>query len=162
MKKIFFISLFFIIISCSNIEFVYKEKSNLVNPLYEKANVVTSGIDLVFLQSYIPTIFGNVKQNNFNLLINVKEKKTKRSVEVNQATSNLRYELRFTYTLESINKSCITYKKEILSFFSIIPKSSGYNYGTDASLEKKYELAIIENLNQFVSFLSGVDIKNCK
>ena len=162
MKKIFFISLFFTIISCSNIEFVYKEKGNLINPLYEKTNVVSSGVDLVFIQSYIPTVFGSVKEKDFNLLINIEEKKIKRSVETNQATSNLRYELRFTYTLESINKNCITYKKEILSFFSIIPKSSGYNYGTDASLEKKYELAIIENLNQFVSFLSGVDINNCK
>ena len=148
--------------SCSNIEFVYKEKGNIINPLYEKTNVVTSGVDLIFIQSYIPTVFGGVKEKDFNLLINIEEKKTKRSVETNQATSNLRYELRFTYTLESINKNCITYKKEILSFFSIIPKSSGYNYGTDASLEKKYELAIIENLNQFISFLSGVDINNCK
>ena len=162
MKKIFFISLFFTIISCSNIEFVYKEKGNLINPLYEKTNVVTSGVDLVFIQSYLPTVFGDVMEKDFNLLIDIEEKKTKRSVETNQATSNLRYELRFTYTLESVNKNCITYKKEILSFFSIIPKSSGYNYGTDASLEKKYELAIIENLNQFVSFLSGVDINNCK
>ncbi len=162
MKKIFFISLFFTIISCSNIEFVYKEKGNLINPLYEKTNVVTSGVDLVFLQSYMPTVFGDVKEKDFNLLINIVEKKTKRSVETNQATSNLRYELRFTYTLESINKNCITYKKEILSFFSIIPKSSGYNYGTDASLEKKYELAIIENLNQFVLFLREVDANNCK
>ena len=162
MKKILIISLFFTIISCSNIEFVYKEKGNLINPLYEKTNVVSSGVDLVFIQSYIPTVFGSVKEKDFNLLINIEEKKIKRSVETNQATSNLRYELRFTYTLESINKNCITYKKEILSFFSIIPKSSGYNYGTDASLEKKYELAIIENLNQFVSFLSGVDINKCK
>ena len=162
MKKIFFIFLFFIIISCSNIEFVYKEKGNLINPLYEKTNVVTSGVDLVFIQSYVPTVFGDVKEKDFNLAINIEEKKIKRSVETNQATSNLRYELRFMYTLESINKNCIIYKKEILSFFSIVPKSSGYNYGTDASLEKKYELAIIENLNQFVSFLSGADIKNCK
>ena len=162
MKKILFISLFFTIISCGNIEFVYKEKGNLINPLYEKTSVVSSGVDLVFIQSYIPTVFGSVKEKDFNLLINIEEKKIKRSVETNQATSNLRYELRFTYTLESINKNCITYKKEILSFFSIIPKSSGYNYGTDTSLEKKYELAIIENLNQFVSFLSGADISNCK
>ena len=162
MKKIFFISLFFTTISCSNIEFVYKEKGNLINPLYEKTNVVTSGIDLVFLQSYVPKVFGDVNEKDFNLLVNIEEEKTKRSVETNQAASNLRYELRFTYTLESVSKNCITYKKEILSFFSIIPKSSGYNYGTDASLEKKYELAIIENLNQFVSFLSGVDINNCK
>ena len=162
MKKIFFISLFFTTISCSNIEFVYKEKGNLINPLYEKTNVVTSGVDLVFLQSYVPKVFGDVNEKDFNLLVNIEEEKTKRSVETNQAASNLRYELRFTYTLESVSKNCITYKKEILSFFSIIPKSSGYNYGTDASLEKKYELAIIENLNQFVSFLSGVDINNCK
>ncbi len=161
MKKFFFISIFFTIISCSNIEFVYEEKGSLVNPLYEKTSVVTSGVDLVFIQSYAPTIFGNVKEKNFNLLINIEEKKIKRSVETNQATSNLRYELRFTYTLESINKNCITYNKEVLSFFSIIPKSSGYNYGSDASLEKKYELAIIDNLNQFVSFLSGADINSC-
>ena len=52
--------------------------------------------------------------------------------------------------------------KEILSSFSIIPKSSGYDYGTDASLERKYELAITENLNRYISLLSGVDINNCK
>ena len=162
MKKFFIISLFFTTISCGNIEFVYKEKGSLINPLYEKTNIVTSGVDLVFMQSHAPVVFGSVKEKDFNLLINIEEKKTKRSVESNQAASNLRYELRFAYTLESIKKNCITYKKEILSFFYIIPKSSGYNYGSDASLEKKYELAIIENLNQFVSFLSGVDIKNCK
>ena len=162
MKKFFFISLFLLIISCSNIEFVYNESGNIINPLYEKTNVSTSGFDLVFIQSYIPTVFGTLKEKNFNLLINIEERKTKRSVETNQATSNLRYELRFKYILRSIDKSCVTYEKEILSFFSIIPKSSGYNYGTDASLEKKYELAIIENINQFVSFLSGADIKNCK
>ena len=162
MKKIFLISLFFVFVSCSNIDFVYKEKDSLINPLYEKTKVVTSGVDLVFIQSYAPSFFGSAKQKNFNLLINIEEKKTKSSVETNQATSNLRYELRFAYTLESIKKNCIIYEKEILSFFSIIPKSSGYNYGSDASLEKKYELAIIENFNQCVSFLSGIDIKNCK
>tara|TARA_A100001011_G_scaffold393896_1_gene484976 strand:+ start:3850 stop:4338 length:489 start_codon:yes stop_codon:yes gene_type:complete len=161
-KKFFFIFLFFTIISCSDIEFVYEEKNNIINTMYEKTNVITSGLDLVYIQSYLPTIFGNVKDRNFDLFINIEERKTKRSIETNQATSNLRYELRFIYTLESINKNCITYEKEILSYFSVIPKSSGYNYGTDASLEKKYELAIVENLNQFVSFLSEADIKNCK
>ena len=50
-------------------------------------------------------------------------------------------------------------KKKFLSYFSIIPKSSGYNYGTDASLEKKYELAITENLNQFVSIYQIIRYK---
>ena len=53
------------------------------------------------------------------------------------------------------------YKKELLSYFSILPKSSGYNYGTDSSIEKKYELAITDNLNRFVSILPGMNVNNC-
>ena len=105
--------------------------------------------------------FGENKENKFSLSINIEEKKTKRSVETNQATTNLRYQLKFSYVLTSVSKDCLTYKKEILSFFSIIPKSDGYNYGTDASLEKRYELAITDNLNQFVSFVSSIDINEC-
>ena len=77
MKKIFFISLFFIIISCSNIEFTYTDKEDTINPLYEKTNISTSGIDLVYLQSYLPTVFGNIKKSDFNLLISIEEKKPK-------------------------------------------------------------------------------------
>ena len=82
-------------------------------------------------------------------------------METNQATSNLRYELRFLYKITLIKDNCSTYEKEFLSTFSIIPKSSGYNYGTDASLEKKYELAVNENLDRFISSLSKVDIDSC-
>ena len=106
-------------------------------------------------------LFGKNKEPIFSLLINIKEKKTKRSVETNQAISNIRYELRFVYTLTFNKKNCVTYKKEILSNFSIIPKSAGFNYGTDASLEKKYELVTTDNLNEFISFLSDVEIEDC-
>ena len=105
--------------------------------------------------------FGQNKQDEYKLIINIDEIKTKRSIETNQATSNLRYELRFFYTLLLNQQNCIVYEKEILSSFSIIPKSAGYNYGTDASLEKKYELAIAQNFNQFISFLSRLDINKC-
>ena len=161
MKKLLIFILFFFVLSCGGVEFVYKDKKSLINPLYERTNVETSGKELVFIRTYTPIFFGKDTFNEFNLLIDIQEKQTKRSVEVNQATSNLRYELRFLYTLISVEKSCIVYEKEILSYFSIIPKSSGYNFGTDVSLEKKYELVIIENLNQFISFLSSIDIKNC-
>tara|TARA_B100000989_G_scaffold273364_1_gene231454 strand:- start:1771 stop:2259 length:489 start_codon:yes stop_codon:yes gene_type:complete len=162
MKKVTYVVLFFFTTSCSNLEFVYNDSLNLINPLYERTSVVVSGVDLVFMNSYIPMFFGKNKNNDFNLLINIKEKKIKRSVETNQATSDLRYELRFFYKLFSNIENCNIYEKEILSYFSIIPKSAGYNYGTDASLEKKYELAVNDNLNQFISFLSGVNINNCK
>ncbi len=161
MRKCFLIIMFLYVSSCGGVEFVFKEKSGFTNPLYEKTIVSTSGTNIAFINSYLPMFFGENNEDLFSLTINIEEEKTKRSVETNQATSNLRYELRFTYTLKSTKNNCVVYEKELLSFFSIIPKSSGYNYGTDASLEKKYELAVTENLNQFISFLSSVDLNNC-
>tara|TARA_Y100000766_G_C18782998_1_gene544252 strand:+ start:101 stop:592 length:492 start_codon:yes stop_codon:yes gene_type:complete len=154
------ISLFFIV-SCNELEFVYKDEINISNPLYEKTDVNISGLDLPFMKSYIPGRFGNKKNNDFDLLINVEEEKTKRSVETNQATSNLRYELIFNYTLRSNLKKCVVLKKKIKTVFSIIPKSSGYNFGTDTSLDKKYELSVTENIDRFISSLSEGDINNC-
>ena len=162
MSRIFIILLTFIINSCAQIDFVYEDEKNLINPLYEKTNFSTSGNDINFINSYLPMFFGDNKEDIFELSINIEEKKTKRSVESNQAASMIRYDLKFVYTLISKKKNCVTFEKELLSYFSILPKSSGYNYGTDASLEKKYELVIIDNLNRFTSMLSDVDIKSCK
>ena len=162
MKKIWYFFIFAFITSCNNFDFVYNDNKNLINPLYEKTEVITSGVDLVFINSYTPMFFGQNKQDEYKLIINIDEIKTKRSIETNQATSNLRYELRFFYTLLLNQQNCIVYEKEILSSFSIIPKSAGYNYGTDTSLEKKYELAITQNFNQLISFLSRLDINKCK
>tara|TARA_B100000989_G_C19460226_1_gene435873 strand:+ start:611 stop:1099 length:489 start_codon:yes stop_codon:yes gene_type:complete len=161
MKKLAVFLTVFFANSCSEIDFVYKDNINLVNPLYEKASINISGVDLKYINSYVPMFFGKNKENVFGLSINIEENKTKRSIEKNQTTSNLRYELKFSYTLKSNVKDCVTLKKEIVSYFSIIPKSDGYNYGTDASLEKKYELAIIDNFNEFISFLSRININNC-
>ena len=107
-------------------------------------------------------VFGDIKDNTYNLIIEITEDKTKSSVETNQATSNMRYEIRFKYTLVMVEQDCVTYKKEILSYFTIIPKSEGYNFGTDASLEKKYELVIADNLSQFISLISSNDITSCQ
>ncbi len=161
MKRLFIIVCLFVIASCSDIEFVYDDKKNLINPLYEKTEVKTSGVNLAFITSYMPMFFGENKENKFKLVINIEEQKTKRSVEINQATSNLRYELRFFYSLFLNKKNCVIYEKEILSQFSVIPKSAGYNYGSDSSIDKKYELAISQNLDQFVSILSEVNIDSC-
>ena len=162
MKKLTFLLMFFFLSSCGEVDFIYKDSKNIVNPLYEKTQISTSGVELSYINSYLTMFFGENKEEDFRLLINVEEKKIKRSVETNQATSNLRYELRFSYNLFSNPKNCLIYKKEILSYFSIIPKSDGYNYGTDTSIENKYELAIAENLSQFISFVSGIDINSCK
>ena len=162
MKKLLITFIIFLTSSCSNMDFTYKNNGNLTNPLYQKTNITTSGVGLAYINSYIPLVFGENKENIYNLEIEIIENKTKSSVEKNQATSNLRYELRFKYTLVSVEQDCVTYKKEVLSYFTIIPKSEGYNYGTDASLEKKYELVIVDNLSQFISFISTKDINSCQ
>ncbi len=161
MKKLFLITVFIFIISCSNVDFVYKEDKNLINPLYEKTEVSVSGFNLNFMSSYLPMFFGENKEDYFNLSIKVVQNKTKRSVETNQVASKLRYELKFIYTLVLNEKNCVNFNKELTSSFSINPKSSGYNYGTDTSLEKKYELAITENLNRFVSIIADKNLNNC-
>ncbi len=162
MIKFLYILVFFIVTSCGEIDLVYKDNVNLVNPLYKKTKVTTSGKDLGFINSYLPMYFGSNPENDYKLMIDIKEEKTNRSVESNQATSNIRYELRFFYSLISSKKDCVVGEKEILSYFSIIPKSEGYNYGADSSLENKYELAINDNLNQFVSFLSDINVNICR
>ena len=161
MKNLFLITVFIFIISCSNVDFVYKEDKNLINPLYEKTEVSVSGFNLNFMSSYLPMFFGENKEDYFNLSIKVVQNKTKRSVETNQVASKLRYELKFIYTLVLNEKNCVNFNKELTSSFSINPKSSGYNYGTDTSLEKKYELAITENLNRFVSIIADKNLNNC-
>tara|TARA_B100000886_G_C20111712_1_gene362144 strand:+ start:63 stop:551 length:489 start_codon:yes stop_codon:yes gene_type:complete len=161
MKRVFFITIFIFVISCGDIDFVYKEDKNLINPLYEKTKVSTSGLDIGFMKSYLPMFFGKNKEDRFNLAIKIEEKKIKRSVETNQATSKLKYELKFIYTLALNEKNCVAFDKKLVSHFSIIPKSAGYNYGTDSSLEKKYQLAITENLNRFVSIITDKDLNNC-
>ena len=161
MKRLFFVTIFIFIISCGDIDFVYKEDKNLVNPLYGKTEVSTSGLDINFMNSYLPMFFGNKKEVLFSLLIKIEQNKIKRSVETNQATSKLKYELKFIYTLVLNEKNCVAFDKELVSHFSIIPKSSGYNYGTDSSLEKKYQLAITENLNRFVSLIIDEDLNIC-
>ena len=162
MKKLLIFSFFIFISSCGSLDFTYKNNLNITNPLYEKTNVITSGINLTYINSYIPMVFGDNKNNTYNLIIEIAEDKTKSSVETNQATSNMRYEIRFKYTLVMVEQDCVTYKKEILSYFTIIPKSEGYNFGTDASLEKKYELVIADNLSQFISLISSNDITSCQ
>ena len=161
MRYVLVFVVFCILQSCSNIEFVYNDKKNLTNPLYEKTKISAGGLELAFLKSYLPMFFGNTKNEKYSLSIIIEEEKTRRSVETNQAVSDLRYELKFYYELKKIEENCLVFKKKILSSFSINPKSSGFNYGTDVSLEKKYELAITENLNQFISYLSGIDLNSC-
>ena len=79
------------------------------------------------------------------------QNKTKRSVESNQAVSKLDYEITYDYTLKKISNDCILFENKTYSKFSYIPKSSGYNFGSDQSLDSMYGLASKKSLEVFVN-----------
>ena len=159
-KILFFIPVL-IISGCSQLDFVYKSDGNINNPLYNKTKVEFTGFDLPILKRYSSSYFGNSNKLDYKLNIDILENKKNISIEKNQAVSKIRYELNLSYRLESLKKNCIIYQKRIISNFTTTPKSSGYNFGSDTSLEKKYDLAISDNFNQFISFISGADMSNC-
>ena len=141
--------------SCSGIEFVYKEQENLTNPIYNKTVVNLSGKEIPFTQRYISTYIGNGSDKIYSLGISIAEEKIKRSVQSNQAVSKMDYNLEFFYSLRNLNKNCVVYEKSLFSNFSYAPKSEGYNFGSDESLDQMYKLATKENIERFVRFISA-------
>ncbi len=158
MNKIltFFISVF-LVASCANLEFTYKNNEKIENPIYKKAKVSFSGKELTYAYIAVSEIIGTPKETDYELFINIDETKTRRSVQNNQAVTKVDYKLNFDYKLFSIKESCHVYKKEVVSRFSYVPKSSGFNFGSDESLNNKYSLAVKNNLKDFIESLS---IKN--
>ena len=156
MIKIFNLFIFLLLVtSCTNIEFTYDQNTEINNPIYNKTKVTTSGKELSSIYMAIPEIIGVSKEIDYELFIDINETKTRRSVQNNQASTKVDYKLNFTYELHNIDKNCNIYKKEIISRFSYVPKSSGFNFGSDTSLDKKYELAVKKNLKDFVDSMPG-------
>ena len=153
--RIFFLLSLFFIASCSAIEFTYTDKKNLTNPIYNKTVVSLSGKEIPFVQRYISTYIGNGSDEIYNLGININEEKIKRSIQSNQAVSKLDYNLEFFYSLRDLSKNCIVYEKSIFTNFAYVPKSDGYNFGSDESLDQMYKLASKENVEEFVRSMSG-------
>ncbi len=160
-KKYYFILFFFILSSCSQLEFTYNEKKNLTNPIYNKTTVTISGKEIPPIQRYISSYLGKGKENNYSLQIIIIEETIKRSVQSNQAISKMDYSLEFQYTLKRSLEDCVLYKKNIFSNFSYVPKSEGYNFGSDESLDKMYELAARENIAEFIRFVSNNSLASC-
>ncbi len=150
----------FFLASCSKIDFVYKNEGSVVNPIYNNTNVSVSGLDVPIMNRYVSSYFGTPNNPQYNLKIHVTEKKIKTSVATDQSITKIRYELGYLYKLKS-KKDCVSYEKKIVSTFTLTPKSSGFNFGSDRSLDNKYELAIIDSFNQFLSFISDKNFNNC-
>ena len=158
--KYFIIIIFLFSASCNKISFTYNNNTNLTNPIYNKTEVFISGKDIPSLYRYVSSYIGRNKSPAYQLEISIEEEKIKRSVQTNQAVSKLDYELKFVYILKK-NNSCKLYEKTIFSGFSYVPKSEGYNFGSDESLEKMYELSSKENIEMFINSISELNLETC-
>ena len=139
-------------LACSNIEFSYNE-DELNNQLYNKTNINITGDEIPFLNTIVLSKFG-ISQNEFlDLEINISEKKTKIVIKTNQVSTRIDYEIVINYILSNQSKKCTILTKKQYSRFSFIPKSEGYNFGSDKFLDNLYIRNIENNIDQFLDSL---------
>ena len=146
--------------ACSQISFVYNDSKNLVNPIYNKTNYKFSGKDIASAYRYAARYLEILAAQHF-MLNKIEEETTKRSVQSNQAISKMDYELTFIYSLKNLETNCSVLDTDVVSKFSYVPKSSGYNFGSDQSLQKLYELAVKSNLTQFIDSIKQENLSTC-
>ena len=149
------------LLACSNIEFSYN-KDELNNQLYNKTNINITGDEIPFLNTIVLSKFG-ISQNEFlDLEINISEKKTKIVIKTNQVSTRIDYEIVINYILSNQSKKCTVLTKKQYSRFSFIPKSEGYNFGSDKFLDNLYIRNIENNIDQFLDSLEKqIEKKKC-
>lgn len=151
-KKKFKLLLFFLLLSCSNIELVL-EDDIFPKQLKDQVRIVFSENDEEIFIRELYSIFGNNNNGNFILKTSFSEKKENRIVKSNQVAEKIDYELSANYELFYKNRECKIFDKKIVSKFSFFPKSFGYNFGADRSYEKLYADTIKKNVQNFVDLI---------
>ena len=157
-KKIIIYSFFLFVFSCSNIEFVLNDSSQ-INPLKNKtALIVDKSTEDRFTRA-LNYIFGNNDEHDYILQTKFIEKKENRIVKNNQVAEKIEYVLEVDYDLFYKTNNCKIFQKKIITSFSFTPKSAGYNFGSDRSFDKLYSNSIDQNINDFINSLKIN--KNC-
>ena len=151
-KKYITCSFLFFILSCSNIEFVLKDKSE-TNPLKDKTTLL---IDKSLEEKFVRALyfyFGNTEKNEFVLKTKFLEKKENRIIKINQVAEKIEYTLKVDYELFYKTIECKIFEKTIVSKFTFTPKSGGYNFGSERSFDKLYISSVDQNINNFINDL---------
>lgn len=166
MIKIFFYLFFFIFItSCSSIEFVLEEGDSS-NPFSNETSLIFSdtnkdGFNTEF-NTELYSIIGN-KEKDFVYFLKTSfyEKKENMIVKQNQVAQKIEYDIQINYELYYLSMGCKIYEKKIITNFSFVPKSFGYNFGTDKSFEKLYKDSIRKNIFEFIRNAPKNKKKDC-
>jgi len=155
MKLLFFkFIVFFLLTSCSNLNFLLETKDSL-NFLKNKTSVYVNGWDNPVLKDILFLKIGIVKEKRFLLTAQVSEKITKKSISENQVAQKIDYKIIINYSLDDTNDRCPEIKNKQISNFSFTPKSSGYNFASDVLLKNLYKEAILNNVNNFITYINN-------
>ena len=74
-------------------------------------------------------------------------------IKTNQISTRIDYEIVINYILSNQSKKCTILTKKQYTRFSFIPKSEGYNFGSDKFLDNLYIRNIENNIDQFLDSL---------
>ena len=151
-------ALLFLIFSCSNIEFVLKDR-NLTNPLKNNTSLLIDKNSEERFVRGLYSYFGNSEKYEYILKTTFLEKKENRIVKKNQVAEKIQYTLEVNYGLFYKTSECNVYNKTIITEFVFTPKSAGYNFGSDRSFDKLYNSSVNQNINSFIDTLQIN--KNC-
>ena len=142
--------IFFSLVSCSNIDFLLDAKG--LDYLKNKTLIYTGGWENPVLKDQLFLKVGEAEENKFILNAQVDEKQTKKSIGENQVAIKIDYKIIVDYELVNTSNKCPEIKNRQISSFSFTPKSSGYNFASDVLLTSLYEEAVLNNVNDFISF----------
>ena len=139
----------FFISSCGEVAFLLEDDGN-TNPYENNVFVIFNGKQEERFERQVYLSFGNTNKGEYILTTTFSEKKENRLVKKNQVAEKIDYEIKIKYELFSKKLSCNTYENKIVTKFSFVPKSFGYNFGTDRSFEKLYNNSLKKNINKFI------------
>ena len=84
------------------------------------------------------------------------------TIKTNQVSARVDYEIAIKYILRNHAKKSTLLTKKQYSRFSFIPKSEGYNFGSDKFLENLYKRNVENNISQFLDSLEKqIEKKKC-
>ena len=148
-KRISILVCFFFIYSCSNIELVINEDLN--KEYYKNQTAISfNGENKEIFNQELYSYFGEAQNQKYILNILFKEERKNRLVKKNQVAEKTDFEIIVDYKLYYTEMGCDVFRKKIITKFSFVPKSFGYNFGTDKSLEKLYKNSIRKNIANFI------------
>lgn len=155
MKKINYILIVFLLSSCSNIDFILSEKSSKT-PINNLTIYEIDSSNPEYISGSLIKNFGSLSYEEsarFLLRVSAAENIVKTSIDTNQVTSSVQYNIEIVYNLSVLNSHCKNLVKKYEIKFTHYPKSEGYNFGADRALVEVYKNNINKNIVQFKKFI---------